>query len=125
MSRKVENPYSGFKDLIIWKRSIRFVKIIYEVTKSFPKEEIYGLTSQLRRASISIPSNIAEGSRRGSQKEFRNFLRIAFASGAEMETQLEIAAVLGYIDNAKYKDILHEIIEIQKMLNSFIKNMPI
>jgi four helix bundle protein len=76
----------SFKDLIVWQHSTKFATQMYAVTKSFPREELYGLTSQLRRASISVASNIAEGSKRGSKKEFAHFIRIAQGSLAELET---------------------------------------
>lgn len=87
------------KDLEAYKKSIEFVAKVYELTKKFPKEETYGLTSQLRRAAISIPSNIAEGSARASNKQLLNFINIAIGSLAEIETQLEISLILGYIDD--------------------------
>jgi four helix bundle protein len=79
------------KDLEVWKNSIRLVTIIYSVTKSFPKEELYGLSSQMRRSAISIPSNIAEGAARNTNKEFIQFLHIARGSLAELETQLIVS----------------------------------
>ena len=85
------------KDLEVYKKAIDFVVHVYELTKSFPKEEVYGLTSQIRRAVVSIPSNIAEGCARYSDKETKNFVNVAFASLMEVETQLEIALKLGYI----------------------------
>lgn len=82
---------SSYKDLLVWQKALELSVEIYNLTENFPKEEIYGLTSQIRRAAVSIPSNIAEGRYRGSKKDFSQFLRIAYASGAELETQLEIA----------------------------------
>jgi len=80
----------SYKDLIVWQKAMELVVIIYKVTDTFPDSEKYGLVSQMRKCSISIPSNIAEGRRRGSRKEYQHFLRIAFGSGAELETQTEI-----------------------------------
>lgn len=74
------------KDLVVWQKAIQLVTEVYELTKSFPKEELFGLTSQMRRAAVSIPSNIAEDRNRGSRKDFRQFLLIAFASANELET---------------------------------------
>ncbi len=110
-----------YKDLIVWQKSIELVIKIYELTALFPKEEIYGLTSQIRRAAISIPSNIAEGKMRGSEKDYRRFLLIAFGSGAELETQIEIAKKLPLIKNLNYNivDLLLE--EIMKILNVLIR----
>ena len=85
-----------YKDLIVWQKAMEFVVEIYKITKLFPKTELYGLTSQIRRCSISIPSNIAEGRYRGTKKDYLNFLRIAYGSGAELETQIEIAERLNY-----------------------------
>ena len=87
----------SFRDLDVWKLSIEFVKSIYQITNKFPNSEIYGLTSQLRRSAISIPSNIAEGQGRNSSKEFRQFLAIALGSLAELETQVIIAKEIGYL----------------------------
>jgi len=117
--------YTSYRDLQIWQKSMDFVEKIYNLTNQFPKSETYSLVSQLRRASVSVPSNIAEGSRRGSQKEFRNFLRISYASGAEIETQLEIAKRLKYISDEELINTNNLITELQKMLNSFIKNMKV
>lgn len=94
--------------------------LVYKLTSSFPREEIYGLISQMKRCVISIPSNIAEGKCRGSRKDFRQFLIISFASGGELETQLEIAKRLGYASADKCKEIENLLTEIMKMLNKFI-----
>ena len=87
----------GFRDLRVWQGGMELVESVYRVTQSFPKQEIYGLTSQLRRAAVSIPANIAEGQSREHIKEYLNFLSIAQGSVAELETELEIAGRLGYI----------------------------
>ncbi|PIR88665.1 MAG: four helix bundle protein [Candidatus Harrisonbacteria bacterium CG10_big_fil_rev_8_21_14_0_10_44_23] len=84
-------PIKSYKDLIVWQKSMNLVTEIYKLSKTFPKSEIFGLTSQIKRSAVSIPSNIAEGSRRGSKKNFRHFLLNAYGSGAELETQLDIA----------------------------------
>ena len=96
---------------------------IYLLTEKFPKEEIYGLTSQLRRAAVSIPSNIAEGRCRGTRKEFRQFLLTAFGSAAELETQLMISRKLTKTKNLDYSKIDRLLAEILKMLNSIIKKL--
>ena len=98
----------NYKDLNIWKRSIELVKNIYEISNSFPKEELYVLTSQLRRTAISIPSNIAEGFSRFHNKEYRQFLYIALGSCAELETQIIIANYLKYLDDDRFNDIINE-----------------
>ena len=105
-------------DLDVWKNSMNLVEIIYKLSSQFPKEEIYGLTSQIRRASVSIPSNISEGSARNSNKEFIQFLYISLGSTAEVETQLLIAQRLNYIESIENE--LYDIIAIKKMLNGLI-----
>jgi len=113
----------SYKNLIVWQKSMELVEMIYQVTKGFPKEELYGLTSQIRRAAVSIPSNIAEGQARNSTAEFRNFLSIARGSLAELETQLFIAERLKYIDSAKLGEILITQVEINKMTNALMKKL--
>ena len=107
------------KDLEVWKKSIDTVIEIYRLSDAFPKSEIYGLTSQLRRAAVSIPSNIAEGAARGSDKEFLYFLNIASGSLAEVETQIIIAKRLGYVTTEE--QILESVKTIRKMLAGLIK----
>lgn len=109
------------KDLEVWKKSIVFVTEIYRATNSFPKEEIYGLTSQIRRAAVSIPSNIAEGSARQSDKEFIQFLYIALGSLVETETQLIISKEIGYLNDISY--LSQEVENIRKMLIGLIKHL--
>ena len=113
----------SYKDLDIWKRSIKLVEDIYRLTKSFPKEELYGLTSQMRRAAVSIPSNIAEGFTRFYNKEYKQFLYIALGSCSELSTQIIIASRLKYFDNNKIEQLLNEIDEICKMTMSLIKKL--
>ena len=109
------------RDLDVWKGSIRMVSEVYMLTKRFPADELYGLTSQLRRAAVSVPSNIAEGAARGSSKEFTRFLSISLGSLAEMETQLLIATNLKYLqpDNT----ISQEIDRLRKMLHGLINSV--
>lgn len=109
-----------YKKLNIWQKAYNLGLTIYIATKNFPKEEVYGLTSQLRRAGISVASNIAEGSRRSTEKDFRSFLHIAYRSTAELEVQLMYAKDLGYIDNETCKSLIEETLQISKMLNSLI-----
>ncbi len=107
-------------DLKIWKNGLAIVKVIYKETRKFPSDEKFGLVSQMRRCAVSIPSNIAEGYGRGTQKEFLYFLNIARGSLAELETQIIIADELGFMD----KDILEkDIHELFKMLYSFSKKI--
>ena len=108
----------SYKDLIVWQKGMDLVIAVYELTKHFPREEMFALTQQMKRAAISIPSNIAEGSRRGSRKDFRHFLLNSYGSGAELETQIEIAKRLnfGKQDNIdKTRSIADE---VMRMLNS-------
>ncbi len=105
------------RDLIVWQKAMKLVILIYRLTQKFPKEETYGLSSQMRRAAVSIPSNIAEGRRRNSENDYKHFLDIAFGSGAELETQLEIAKQLEY-GGAKDIELVFEILtEVMRMLN--------
>ena len=114
---------SSYKDLIVWQKSIDLVLAIYELTEKFPPEEKYGLASQIRRSAISIPSNIAEGRYRGTKRNFVQFLTIAYGSGAELETQIEIAKRIKKTKNLDYSrvDILLE--EVMKMLNVMIRQL--
>jgi four helix bundle protein len=111
---------NDYKNLQVWQKAIELVVAIYELTENFPKEEVFGITSQMRRAAISIPSNIAEGKMRGGDIEFKRFLLIAFGSGGEIETLLEISKKLPKMTNLNYSkvDVLLE--EVMKMLNSLI-----
>ncbi len=112
-----------FKELIVWQKSIDLVTKIYKVTEKFPSSEIYGLTSQLRRASVSIPSNIAEGNTRRSKADYVQFLRIARASCSQLETQIIISKNLGFIDEINFNELSYNIIEISKMLNGLINSL--
>lgn len=95
----------GFKDLIVWQKSMDLVVDLYSATESFPSKEMYGLTNQIRRAAVSIPSNLAEGSKRGSKKDFRQFVLISYGSAAEISTQLEISLRLKYLNENKFKKL--------------------
>lgn len=113
----------GYKDLDVWKKSMRMTSRIYDITAHFPKTEIYGLASQMRRASVSIPSNIAEGSTRGSTGEYIQFITIARGSLAELETQLLIAYDRKFIVNADYLELAGFIDEVGKMLNKLLQSL--
>ena len=119
MSKKIKS----FKDLEIWKKGIKLVEDVYAVTKTFPKEEIYGLTSQLRRSAVSIPSNISEGSARFHDKEYKKFLYVSLGSCAELTTQIIIASRLKYIDKTKADTFLYNIDETSKMTMGLIKKL--
>jgi len=114
---------SSYKDLVVWQKSILLVKCIYEITERFPKEEIFGLTSQMRRSAVSIPSNIAEGRHRGTAKDFIQFLRIAYGSGAELETQIEISKQLRKTEELDYSVAESLLSEVMKMLNVMISRL--
>lgn len=114
----------SYKDLLIWQKGIKIVTLVYQIVNSFPKEELYALTSQLKRASVSIPSNIAEGYGRNTDKSFGHFLNISRGSLFEIETQLLIAKELGFIvDENLFKEIFKEINEESKMINAFSKSL--
>ncbi|MCE2958930.1 MAG: four helix bundle protein [Bacteroidota bacterium] len=113
----------NFKDLIVWKKAHENALIIYELTKSFPKEEQYGITSQLRRASVSIPTNIAEGSGKFTQKDFANFLQISLGSSHETEYLILLSFDLKYINEYDYKNLNQSINEVKAMLISLIKKI--
>ena len=111
------------KDLDVWKKSIELVTDIYHLTNDFPKEEIYGITSQIRRAAVSIPSNIAEGAARSSKKEFSHFLSISLGSLAELETQVIISKKLNIISEDNFKLLINNLTTIRKMLLGLKKSL--
>jgi four helix bundle protein len=113
----------NYKNLIVWKKSVELSINLYKITSTFPSKEQFGLIGQICRAGVSIPSNIAEGSKRSTKKDFRSFLHIAHGSGAELETQLYIARRLSYIKEKDYTTLTSQLTEIMKMLSVFIKNL--
>lgn len=114
---------SYYKELIVWQKSYKLALDIYSISKSFPKEEMFGITSQIRRSVISIPSNIAEGNSRGSKKEYVQFLRIALGSATELETQILLCKDLGLIKVPDYNTIQLLLEEVIKMLSVLIKKL--
>ena len=108
--------YRPHRKLDVWERSMEFVKDIYGATNTFPKSEIYGLSSQMRRAAVSIPSNLAEGAARKGKKEFSQYLNIAQGSISELDTQIELSLMLKYIDSKLYNDLMEKLSSISKML---------
>ena len=114
---------SDYRDLVVWQKSMLVIKAAYELTATFPKSEIYGLTSQMRRAAVSIPSNIAEGSRRSTPKDYRKFLLNSFGSGAELETQIEIAHDLSFTKLTESKNLRGLLDEVMRMLNRLTANL--
>jgi len=112
-----------FRDLLVWQKSMSFVTEIYKVSKQFPKDENFGLTSQIRRSVVSVPSNISEGYGREGMKDYLRFLNIAMASLFELQTQLEIASNLEYIKREKFDNLYESSREIERMLSSFIRTV--
>ena len=117
------NKIRNFKDLDIWKMGKLLVLEIYRTTSIFPKEELFGIVSQMRKAALSIPSNVAEGFNRFHNKEYRQFLFIALGSCAELETQVEISNELGYMNNALRSEILERIDHETRMIRNLIKKL--
>ncbi|WP_346854910.1 four helix bundle protein [uncultured Draconibacterium sp.] len=113
----------NFKNLNIWRKGIDLVVNVYIKSKQFPKEEIYGITSQMRRAAVSIPSNIAEGSGRNSDKDFNRFLDISLGSSFELETQLKIAHELEFLSDKDFNELNEKVIEEQKMITGLQKSL--
>jgi len=113
----------SFKDLKVWQKGHELTLSIYRATKSFPKDEMYGMTSQLRRAAASIPANIAEGCVRGSGAEFRHFLQAALGSASELEYHILLSYELGYLDKSLYEALNGNATELKRMLTSFIQKL--
>jgi four helix bundle protein len=112
-----------YKDLLVWQKSMKLVTQVYEKSRSFPKEDTYGLTSQIRRCAVSIPSNIAEGYGRRTSGDYVRFLRIASGSLYELQTQMEIAKNLCYLQESEFQKIEANSIELEKMLSSMISKL--
>ncbi len=113
----------SYRDLVVWQKSMEFVTTVYAITKEFPKEEQYALTSQIRRSAVSVPSNIAEGYGRNSTQDYIRFLQIACGSLYELQTQLEISVNLNYIVKEKSEIIFALINEVERMLNTIIRKL--
>jgi four helix bundle protein len=111
---------SSFRDLKIWQRSMTLVEEIYRITNQFPREERFGLTSQIRKAAVSIPSNIGEGKRRKRERAFLNHLDIALGSQGEVEVQLEVAKRVGFLSASDYSPVQEVVEEVGRMLNGLI-----
>lgn len=112
-----------YRDLLVWQKSMNLVTDIYKLTRSFPREEMFGLAGQIRRASVAIPSNIAEGYGRNSTQDYLRFLRFASGSLYELQTQLEISYNLNYVDQGEYDRLSGLSREIERMLNSLISKI--
>ena len=119
MAKGIDN----FKDLKIWQVAIELVKKVYVVSSKLPKEEVYGLKSQMRRSAISIPSNVAEGFRRQHNNEFKQFLYISLGSCAELETQMIIANELGYIDRDQMRQLCEDLDHVCRMTSKLIRTL--
>ena len=112
---------TNYRNLDVWKAAMDLVIGVYRLTENFPASERFGLVTQIQRCAVSIPSNIAEGSRRRTKADFRHFLHISFGSGAELETQLEISKRLKYAPALKISECLLQLDSVMRMLNNFIK----
>jgi four helix bundle protein len=117
------NEVRSYKDLVAWQKSMNLVTAVYRASQGFPKEEIFGLVSQIRRAAVSVPSNIAEGHARTSKKEFQYFLSNARGSLAELETQLTIAHQLAYIDETGINQLIDRLGEVGRILNGLLGSL--
>ena len=118
-----KNVIHSYKGLIVWQRAMELTVAVYTLTEQYPKSELYGLVSQTRRATVSIPSNIAEGRMRGGKKEFCQFLLIAYASGGELETQLELAHRLSFGKALDFREVDRLLLEVMKMLNKMLSSL--
>ncbi len=114
---------SSYRDLQVWRKAMGLVVMVYRHTQAYPSDERFGLTSQTRRAATSIPANIAEGQARKSNPSFRNFLRIALGSMAELETHVEIARRLSYLDQQAARSLLQAADEVGRMLQGLLKSL--
>jgi four helix bundle protein len=112
-----------FRDLLIWQKSMNIVTEIYQLTNSFPKEEIYGLSSQIRRCLVSIPSNIAEGYGRDGNNDYLRFLNISISSLFDMQTQLEISFNLKFLNENQFNKINGDSRELERRLSAFIRKI--
>lgn len=113
----------NFKNLIVWQKSVDLAVKVYQLTKSFPAEEKFGITSQMRRASVSVPSNIAEGTAKSSPKALSNSLGTSLGESYELETQAIIAQRVGLLTNEVFSDLESDISEVQRMINGFLDNV--
>jgi four helix bundle protein len=113
----------NYRELVLWRKAMDLVEVIYAVTRGWPKEEVYGLTSQVRRAAVSIPANVAEGHGRNSKRDFLRFLMIANGSLLELETHLFIAHRLDYIAQEARDQLLAQTAEIDRVLEAFVRSL--
>lgn len=113
----------SYRDLTVWQKAMELVAEVYTVTKRLPSSELYGLISQMRRSAVSIPSNIAEGRRRMSRADYIHFLNIAYSSGAELETQIEICKKLSLVTNEECRELDAVLLEVMKLMNRIISSL--
>jgi four helix bundle protein len=121
--KEVQITFKSYRDLEVWQKAMDLVVECYRITNKFPRSELYGLTSQLRRAAVSVPSNIAEGRERQHTKEFVQHLAIAYGSLAELETHLQIAQRLNYLDSSQVRQVLEKTSEVGRMLNGLRRSL--
>ena len=119
-----KKPSRNYRDLVVWQDSIQLAKAIYKLTEKFPKHETYALADQIRRAVVSVPSNIAEGQARKAPGDFRRFLHIALGSLAEVDTQLVLAQEFGYLGNGEVDGLFEQIQVLRKKLYALINSLP-
>ena len=120
---ETQRPRQSHKDLILWQKALDLAVAVHEVSSTFPRSEVFGLVSQIRRASVSVPSNIAEGSARRSTREFIAFLHIARGSMAEVETQLLLAQRFGYLDDSRLTALQLNLDEVGRIMNAVITGL--
>ena len=113
----------AFRELKVWQKGHELTLDIYRAVRTFPKDEMYGLTSQLRRSAVSVPANIAEGCARGSEAELRHFLQIAMGSASEVEYYVLLAHELGYLGESQYETLSSRVTEVKRMLTSFVQKL--
>jgi four helix bundle protein len=114
---------STFRELLVWQQAMNLAEEVYKSTSSFPRSEDYALSSQMRRAAVSIPSNIAEGSGRGSSKEYQLFLRVSRGSGRELETHIEIARRVNYLEDNTASALQTSLLSVNRLLSRLIKSL--
>lgn len=114
----------SYRDLVVWQNAIKLAKQVYQLSQKFPKQETYALSDQIRRAAVSVPSNIAEGQARKAPADFKRFLRIALGSLAEVDTQLILAQEFGYLTSAEVQGMDAQIQELRRKLHALINSLP-
>ena len=116
-------PSRSYRDLIAWQKAVNLAVLVYEKTRGFPKEELYGLMSQMRRAAVSVPSNLAEGQGRAAQQDFLRFTNISMGSVQELETQFEIARRLGYVQESCLQEVTECLSEVARLIRGLQKSL--